>query len=1420
MTPQMQVVVPSFALINNGSPQPSPSAKTNSRTPTKTTTIAMTPSPSPSGATPSATTRTKPSPIQIPSHSTIPLFSSYPVVTYTGQELDGQEYPDDLRRYHHHRYPAISPTSPITKWHADQNFPPSTEVSTPVTPTPLSVSFPDRYISAVFLGRQNSCTHSDSVLAGPSDPSSVSRGNLHRLPSIEAETQRRRQRRATLSSDVDASTRFTRQARSSWAPASAIPLLSSGDAMSVFGPLPPGASPAINPAAHAQYELTSSARYQALGANVPGGPPFGAVRVPFPNVPPKPEITVVVHAGSNSSPKHSFQSPGPSRPQSPTHSHPQHSSPKSHGFTYTSSPEATFTLQSISTITLGIPLVSPAGSIPKSNAVSDADFFNSKALPGTPTPNLPPGSEELKGALQLSHLYLTHPEHHAHLLSPVEDSVDAECRSSESSDKRFSIPESTLGLTGDDPMTSSASTSICRHSPTDQVTSWDQYVQDQQHKRFRQTQQKKYILVELVETESSYLCQLEDLVHVYFAQITARSIFTVNQINAISRNVQHLLKFHDALLKQMIRILKEEGLGCPLSSADHETDQIDRIANRIAELFLDQAPHFHLYEDYCSSSAFAMSLVRSVQHRPEWSSLETLCKHRVASRPRKRVHQLLADDNPNFKADGMPPATVSHSPSRLMLRDLLILPVQRVCRYPMMLSAFASVTEPMLEVVSSHSSKSSLSKIEQARILMASIAAKANDANNRSLIVASTTLLFKRLLEHPVLTRPFLDSLGLCNLAGTVEVVYHHSVLAPLVSPVKVRYFGAFLFRGYLILAKIKRANIYEIRHYLPLEVCDLTDIKEGFLPHSIRLTTGHLHHFDLAFSCSEEKDVWASALLEAKDDNVIPPFDLPISVPLANVRPRRDSLVMAPSYATPKRHSLGFTPNDEPVGSPSAASSPTLRSTRQLPLVPSQPLTVLLRRASSTYQAAIDSFLADITSDQISIARKAIQLDFGSTPPPTLRTRLSMRDSTMLRRRRSWLSNSNPVDRNSYASTVSDVSINKRHSIASSLKRGMSLASHQDFVDLADPTTVKVLPDDEGINPDLFEEEAMPANALIMRSKSRTRTSPATSFQHDILNRRSSLLNLTRERERETGRRLPHPPQRTHSMPLGAGSAIPRETGKGDGDGEGEGEGPDEGVKDEGNNNYSGTTSPSRCSDHGSSRHLDMYALKATLSSMRRQDSTRTTATTNTTTTTGTGIGTWTGTGTFTGPSSSGGNIISRSWSFASRRTAYSRRNSSDYGPSVSGMSAPASPHGLRTGRLLDDGGELCMSPTEELSSSEYGAASRMSMPPSKMTTATTTMPMRMRMGMGMSSDGGERSTASSDCSSESLYGPVHVHGGHSTPVARPQSTPSASSAGTIPTLNNPLPGRPPGRPPRRKRSLKLLAHLNPFTQITASHG
>jgi hypothetical protein len=201
-----------------------------------------------------------------------------------------------------------------------------------------------------------------------------------------------------------------------------------------------------------------------------------------------------------------------------------------------------------------------------------------------------------------------------------------------------------------------------------------------------------------------------------------------------------------------------------------------------------------------------------------------------------------------------------------------------------------------------------------------------------------------------------------------------------------------------------------------------------GYLPHSVRLTLRD-HNFDLAASCEAEKDVWAAALREARDEGVVPPFELPASVSPFAARARRGS-----TAPMPESSSVGSSPNQNlavdlsssPLAStveipPSDMATTTSPGTSLgLSITSSRPSALLLRRTSGNARLQVDHGLLDVFSESCAQARSKAQLShplfLPDHPSTEIRHRMSIRDSTMLRRRTSFLD---------HRSNASDIAFN-----------------------------------------------------------------------------------------------------------------------------------------------------------------------------------------------------------------------------------------------------------------------------------------------------------------------------------------------------------------------------------------------------------
>jgi hypothetical protein len=592
------------------------------------------------GETAVEVTKHRPPPLQIPNSSTLgmPLFSSYPVsganVTGTRRRASaaGQppsSYKGKERALWSTRELVIGDNSALSESHLADDL-----ITGRSDGRRKSYHGMEGFSSGSF--RRGSLTRSLAGNNGPPPSHSAHFAPHHHHPSFaQAHPSResswsisedeatsthpsRRRRAMTLEQNspikqrngsLDARRRSVDQARH---------IVVTGDVHIAPGWLPPGALPAVNPADSASFELTAESQYDALGGIDMDriASPVRVIRVPSRS---EPVLQTAELPAGNTDPFARRESTHSNHPLQP--------------YTWRNPSDSMFTLQSVSTIAAGVPLVSPAPSQRGSSAVG-GDFFSSKVL-------LPVGSlgltDEIVGHahdsvppldIDLSALKIdtsgSPPDNETGGVISSPSQMSPGLEQSGFVDQRMSMPsmtETSSGAGTAEVLLSSASTSLSRstkngkdgkdrekeHTAGDiQIVHDDNYGISQQlswalenrlELKKKRVDKRKYILVELVETEMAYADHLRDLVHIYLPQLAALSIVTPTQHAAIGRNLKEMLYFHEQLSNRMVDVLKEEGLGTDTITIPgmDEAVRIERIARKIAAVFVEDVSRLFFF---------------------------------------------------------------------------------------------------------------------------------------------------------------------------------------------------------------------------------------------------------------------------------------------------------------------------------------------------------------------------------------------------------------------------------------------------------------------------------------------------------------------------------------------------------------------------------------------------------------------------------------------------------------------------------------------------------------------------------------------------------------------------------------------------------------------------------------------------------
>ncbi|KAG6833911.1 hypothetical protein H0H87_007922 [Tephrocybe sp. NHM501043] len=404
-----------------------------------------------------------------------------------------------------------------------------------------------------------------------------------------------------------------------------------------------------------------------------------------------------------------------------------------------------------------------------------------------------------------------------------------------------------------------------------------------------------------------------------------RYLFTNLEVELLTRNAEEILQLHEQFVRELRKEMVPLGFNMeayqrsddPAKTSDFAIQNTDAAIRTLSIKFAAEASRFASYQSFCTGHPEALDLVRKVvaQRPAEWDAFEQRCStlvnelelytagesesaivseepdhpsnHPTPGKDRSRAASMSSLEGAvrtlRSRASNMqgrdavtapienPAMRKEKTTPRLAFIDYMIKPVQRICKYPLILDQLRS--SKAVRSLFAHPSDVDV-VVESAKQAMKHVASAVDEARHRQDVAMRSALIASRITLSPTtsslasqpLTHPFLSSLGTCLLAGSLDAIHHSA--KPSGSNVAVKYLGAFLYLGgFLILVKVTKGKMYEPKHWFSLVDFDICDVDEtdAILPFSFRISCKD-HHFELAAACQREKDAWLESIRESRN--------------------------------------------------------------------------------------------------------------------------------------------------------------------------------------------------------------------------------------------------------------------------------------------------------------------------------------------------------------------------------------------------------------------------------------------------------------------------------------------------------------------------------------------------------------------------
>ncbi|KAI0164875.1 Dbl homology domain-containing protein [Xylariaceae sp. FL1272] len=349
--------------------------------------------------------------------------------------------------------------------------------------------------------------------------------------------------------------------------------------------------------------------------------------------------------------------------------------------------------------------------------------------------------------------------------------------------------------------------------------------------------QRRRIIEELIKTEESYIGDIKFLMNVYVTILASLPTLQSNLRSSINQNLTDIIELHEEILGELHAVVPNSEYTQPEhvvvktatdpSRRHHRWRSLDSVpedkggiswlncvpslvaephtAAQVARIFAEKMNRFFIYEEYGARYEMMIKDV-ALAHRtlPHWASYQKGLEALAASLSASNSH-------------------LDQSKKSLTIGDLLVKPIQRMCRYPLLFAELLKYT-PVCDCPSSYM------EIERALMRLRESTAEINRATDdpqTKNALEQTWLLQDRLVlpfqaaDTTYKTR--IRSLGQVQLCGALHVCWQAR------EGVNGQYMVSLLYKNFLCLATAKRnEQVYTVQACLSLDNIKVEDADNG----------------------------------------------------------------------------------------------------------------------------------------------------------------------------------------------------------------------------------------------------------------------------------------------------------------------------------------------------------------------------------------------------------------------------------------------------------------------------------------------------------------------------------------------------------------------------------------------------------------